>query len=94
MLVWMKEIASGAEEELKYDVRVTGEKLLVENNATIQYDDDPTIKLDELRNPLVPPTQVVKVPDTGSQIAIAGLVSGIALISGGAYLIYRRYKTA
>ena len=94
MLVWMKEIAKGAKEELTYDVKVTGTKKLVENNATIQYDDDPTIKLDELRNPLLPPTQTVRVPNTASQVAIAGLVAGTALVGAGGYLIYRRYKNA
>ncbi len=94
MLVWMKEIAKGAKEELTYDVKVTGTKKLVENNASIQYDDDPTIKLDELRNPLIPGTQVVKVPNTASQLAIAGLVAGTALVGAGGYLIYRRYRNA
>lgn len=89
MLVWMKEIEAGKDEVLAYDVKVTGEKLLVENNATIQYDDDPVIKLDELRNPLVE-NQVVGVPNTGSNIAIISVVTGIVLVAAGGYLIYRK----
>ena len=94
MLVWMKEIASGADEELTYDVKVTGETLLVENNASIQYDDDPVIKLDELRNPLVQNPSLVNIPNTASVITITGIVLGVSLIGGGSYLIYRRYKKA
>ena len=93
MLVWMKQIDAGKDEELTYDVKVNGEKLLVENNASIQYDNDPIIKLDELRNPLVN-KQVVNVPDTGSTIAIAGVIVGLALVSGGGYILYRKYKHA
>ncbi len=89
MLVWTKEIASGKDEELTYDVRVTGEKLLVENNASIQYDDDPVIKLDELRNPLLN-NQFISIPDTGSNIAIISIVTGIILVASGGYLIYRK----
>ena len=90
----MKEIAAGAKEELTYDVRVTGTTKLVENKATIQFDDDPMIELDELRNPLIPGTQVVKVPNTASQLAVAGIVAGTVLVGAGGYLIYRRYKNA
>lgn len=93
-LVWVKEIAKGKDEELTYEVKVTGTKKLVENNATIQYDNDPIIALDELRNPLLIDSKEVRVPDTGSQLAIAAVVAGIAFVSSGGYLMYKRYKTA
>ena len=94
MLIWMTELEAGGKAELVYGARVTGTKMLVENNADIQYGHDPVIHLDELRNPLVPKTQVVKIPNTGSSIAIAGIVAGIALISCGAYVIYSKSKHA
>ncbi len=34
----------------------------------------------------------IKVPNTGSVIAISSIVGGVLLIGGGAFVIYRRYK--
>ena len=67
--------------------------MIVENNANIQYGHDPVIHLNELRNPLIK-NEIVNVPDTGSKIAIAGVIAGILLVSGGGFLVYRRYKKA
>ena len=36
----------------------------------------------------------VIVPNTGSTIAFISIIGGIALIGGGGYAIYRRYKTS
>ena len=38
-------------------------------------------------------TEILKIPNTGSEIKIITIVGGIALILGGSYIIYRRYKT-
>ena len=91
MLIWMTELDAGKHAELVYGARVTGEKMIVENNANIQYGHDPVIHLDELRNPLIK-NEIVNVPDTGSKVAIAGVIAGVLLISGGGYVLYRRYK--
>ncbi len=92
MLVWMKEIAKETDEELTYEVKVTGTRKIVENKATIKYDDDPTIRLEELRNPLLVEEQEVKVPNTASNIAIAAVATGTVFMVAGGYLIYKRYK--
>ena len=34
--------------------------------------------------------QTVKVPNTASNIAIASIVTGIVLVAGGGYFIYKR----
>ncbi len=94
MLVWMKEIAKETDEELTYEVKVTGTRKIVENKATIKYDDDPTIRLEELRNPLLVEEQEVKVPNTASNIAIAAVATGTVFMVAGGYLIYKRYKKA
>ena len=93
-LIWMVEAVPEEDYELQYSARVTGEKEIVENNADIQYENEPILHLDELRNPLNVNNKEVKVPDTGTQLAIAGLIFGTALITGGGYVLYRRYKNA
>ena len=93
MLIWMTELEAGGHAELVYGAKVTGEKMIVENNANIQYGHDPVIHLNELRNPLIK-NEIVNVPDTGSKVAIAGVIAGVLLVSGGGFLVYRRYKKA
>lgn len=37
-------------------------------------------------------TEILKIPNTGSEIKIITIVGGIVLILGGSYIIYRKYK--
>ena len=90
-LVWTKEVNAGVNEELTYTVLVTGGVDKVNNKATVKYNDDPEIQLPELSNPLIPES-IINIPDTGSTIAIIGVVAGIALVASGGYLIYKKYK--
>lgn len=104
-LVWEKEIDAEAVEELTYSVDVTGGVTQVKNNASMRYarmGSDGTygeygnkIQLNELINPLkTQPGKIINIPNTASVITVTGIVLGIALIGGGSYLIYRRYKKA
>lgn len=91
ILIWVKEIKPGENEELKYSAKVTGEKMLVENNASIQYDSDPSIKLNELKNPLKPEPEVVKVPNTLAGIPLYILIFGLGLLTIS-FIIYEYIK--
>ena len=88
-LVWNRDISQGTEEEITYMVSVIGNTRTVKNKASIQYGDKITMKLNELKNPV---NIKIRVPDTGSFLKLSGIVFGIALVCGGGYTIYRRYK--
>ena len=96
MIVWMTDIEKGQTAELTYSAKVVGNTKTVNNNANIQYGDDPVINLAQLQNPLYikPDNKVVPIPDTGSNIKVIGILAGILLSTGGGYLIYRRYQKA
>ena len=92
LLVWTRIVKSKTKEVLNYSVKVTGESKIVQNNANIQFDDDSAIHLDELKNPLLLESTVVKAPNTASSVEVASLVLGVILVCGGGYIIYRKYK--
>ncbi len=50
--------------------------------------------LNQLENPIYIPKKYIPTPDTGSNVAILGIASGIALVGVGGYFIYRKYKKA
>ena len=92
-LVWTKEVNASVNEELTYTVLVTGDVDKVHNKASIKYADGTEIELPELSNPLQSGS-IIDIPDTASTIAIIGVIAGLALVGGGGYLIYKKYKKA
>ena len=89
MLIWVTELEANKAAELTYEARVTGETAFVENNADIQYDSDPAIHLDELRNPL-PGTPGVPVPNTASTVSKLAISIGALLMCVGGLVILKR----
>ena len=51
-LVWETSLEAGAAGELVYSAKVTGETSVVQNNASIQFGNDPSVNLNELKNPV------------------------------------------
>ena len=51
-MVWTKTVTSGTVEELKYSVKVTGEKVVVQNSANIKFGSNPLVDLNKLKNPV------------------------------------------
>lgn len=81
--------------ELVYSAKVNNDAVVkVLNNASVQYDNGRTIALNKLENPIYVPKKDIPTPDTGSNVAILGIASGIALVGVGGYFIYRKYKKA
>ena len=88
-LVWTRKVDLGKEEELTYSVSVVGNTKVVKNKAVVKYGDKIIARLDELKNPV---NVKIKVPNTASFLAIGVTIFGIALVCGGSYIIYQRYK--
>ena len=94
-LIWERVVPANTTESLTYSAKVEGTTKIVQNNASMRYGENgPVIKLAELKNPLAGSPSIINIPDTGSTIAIIGVVAGLALIGGGGYLVYKRYKKA
>ena len=91
-LVMVVNVPAGKTVDITYSAKVNADAIRsVNNKASVQYGNDPAIDIAELHNPI---KQDVPVPNTGSTIAIASIITGIALVSGGGYFVYRKYKKA
>ena len=81
---------------LTYSAKVNSKAAVkVLNNASVRYDNERLINLNQLENPVYTPTpeeKVIPTPDTGSNVAILGILSGLALVGVGGYFIYKKYK--
>ena len=96
-LSWTITIPANQTAVLKYSAKVNKNVVgTINNTAIVTYEGEEPIELKGLTNRIIATKQKqeIKVPDTGSQLVVAEIVSGIVLISGGAYVIYRKYKSA
>ena len=100
MLVWMTTLEANGKAELIYGAKVTGEQKIVQNDANIQYGQDPVIHLNELKNPLVeepkvvpkkPTKKKIKVANTASPVSVAVILIGISLVGAAIYFVYKNY---
>ena len=72
-------MANSKNGEVKYNV---GDTINLANNMTLYG----VLKKETTEG------DIIKVPDTGSFISIVDIILGIAIISGGGYTVYRKYK--
>ena len=86
------------ETSLKFKVKSDGNIELVDNNSElfelVKSEEERDNDLDHLLiyNTPIKKTKV-KVPNTGSKLAIATILVGTILVASGGYLVYNRYKT-
>ena len=92
---------------LSYSAKVNAQAAVkVLNNANIRYDGERSVTLKQLENPVYvasdsttpddsseeEPGTVIPAPDTGSNVLVLGVASGIALVGVGGYFIYKKMK--
>ena len=93
---------------LSYSAKVNSDAAVkVLNNANVRYDNDRSVTLNQLENPIYTPSNpvtpdtpdtpdetedVIPAPDTASNVVVLGVASGIALVGVGGYFIYKKMK--
>ena len=70
-MVWTKTVTSGTVEELKYSVKATGEKVVVQNSASVKFGSNPLVDLNKLKNP-VPTKKYASDTPSGKDGAAVG----------------------